>query len=112
MCWTGFDACREALQAGHETIMTPVECTYFDFYQSTSLDEPQAIHGLATVKQVFDYDPLPTGGAENLRLRLLGVQANVRWTPPACHVCVHYQRWPGQDHKETGTASAKDYPLC
>ena len=79
MCWTGFDACREALQAGHETIMTPVECTYFDFYQSTSLDEPQAIHGLATVKQVFDYDPLPTGVAENLRPRILGVQANV-WT--------------------------------
>ncbi|MEP5568654.1 MAG: family 20 glycosylhydrolase [Halioglobus sp.] len=79
MCWTGFDACREALQAGHEAIMTPVECTYFDFYQSTSLDEPQAIHGLATVKQVFDYDPLPAGVAESLRPRILGVQANV-WT--------------------------------
>ena len=79
MCWTGFDACREALQAGHQAIMTPVECTYFDFYQSTSLDEPQAIHGLATLKQVFDYNPLPTGVAENLRPNILGVQANV-WT--------------------------------
>ncbi|KZX54955.1 hypothetical protein A3709_08065 [Halioglobus sp. HI00S01] len=79
MCWTGFDACQQALEAGHETIMTPVECTYFDFYQSTSLDEPQAIHGLASLKQVFDYDPLPDGVSEALRPRILGAQANV-WT--------------------------------
>lgn len=79
MCWTGLDACRDALLAGHQTIMTPVECTYFDFYQSTSLDEPQAIHGLATLKDVFDYDPLPPGVTEELRSNILGAQANV-WT--------------------------------
>ena len=83
MCWTGFDACRKALEAGHDAIMTPVECTYFDFYQSTSLDEPQAIHGLATLKQVFDYDPLPAGVAEALRPHVLGAQANV-WTEYLC----------------------------
>ncbi len=86
MCWTGFDACRRALKAGHQTIMTPVECTYFDFYQSTSLDEPRAIHGLATLKQVFDYDPLPAGVPESLRPQILGAQANV-WT--------EYLREPG-----------------
>lgn len=79
MCWTGTDACRDALTAGHETIMTPVECTYFDFYQSTSLDEPQAIHGLATLRQVFEFDPLPPDLPEHLRGRILGAQANV-WT--------------------------------
>jgi hexosaminidase len=79
MCWTGFDAGSTALRAGHETIMTPVECTYFDFYQSTSVDEPQAIHGLTPLRQVFDFDPMPPDTPAHLRGRILGAQANV-WT--------------------------------
>ena len=72
MSWLGEDKARDALARGHELIMTQSNL-YFDFYQSLSIDEPFAIHGHASLKGVYNYDPLTYSSA------IQGVQANV-WT--------------------------------
>ncbi|MBN7795055.1 beta-N-acetylhexosaminidase [Parahaliea mediterranea] len=78
MCWNS-DAGRRALEAGYPAVMTPVDTVYFDFYQSTSRDEPRAIHGLSTLGRVYHYRPQPAGLGGGEGGRVLGAQGNV-WT--------------------------------
>ncbi|GAB3274581.1 family 20 glycosylhydrolase [Parahaliea aestuarii] len=75
MCWNS-NAGERALQAGYPVVMCPVDRVYFDFYQSTSLDEPAAIHGLTPLRRVYDYHPATPAGESG---RLLGAQGNI-WT--------------------------------
>lgn len=76
MCWNASAGLR-ALEAGYPTVLTPVDRVYFDFYQSTSLDEPPAIHGLTPLRKVYGFDPfVPGAGAV---APVLGGQGNV-WT--------------------------------
>lgn len=79
MSWRGTEGGIKAAQNGHSVIMTPVEALYFDFYQSTSLDEPLAIHGLTPLKKVYDFDPRPAALDADEEQFILGAQGNV-WT--------------------------------
>ena len=79
MSWRGIEGGKQAAIKGHDVVMTPVDALYFDFYQSTSLDEPMAIHGLTPLKKVYDYNPVPDGLNDIEQSRILGAQANV-WT--------------------------------
>ena len=79
MSWRGIDGGKQAAIKGHQVVMTPVDALYFDFYQSTSLDEPMAIHGLTPLKKVYDYNPVPDGLSDIEQSRILGAQGNV-WT--------------------------------
>ncbi|TXS89815.1 family 20 glycosylhydrolase [Parahaliea maris] len=76
MCWNASAGVR-ALEAGYPTVLTPVDRVYFDFYQSTSLDEPAAIHGLTPLRKVYEFDPF--GLAAGASAPILGGQGNV-WT--------------------------------
>jgi hexosaminidase len=79
MTWQGMDGGIRAVKAGHSVIMTPVSHTYFDFYQSSAIDEPQAIHGLTTLKTVYDFEPTPEELSPQQQKMILGAQGNV-WT--------------------------------
>ena len=79
MSWRGMEGGLRASAMGHDVIMTPVSQVYFDFYQSNSLDEPQAIHGLTRLRDVYAFNPAPGDVTAEQRQRILGGQANL-WT--------------------------------
>ncbi len=79
MSWRGMEGGLRASSMGHDVIMTPVSQVYFDFYQSNSRDEPQAIHGLTRLRDVYQFNPAPAGVTAEQRQRILGGQANL-WT--------------------------------
>ena len=65
---------------GHDAIMTPNYCMYFDKYQSTDESkEPFGIGGYLPVDKVYEYEPCKEGMTEAEKAHILGVQANM-WT--------------------------------
>ncbi|CAH0990925.1 hypothetical protein SIN8267_01026 [Sinobacterium norvegicum] len=79
MSWQGMAGGITAAKAGHDVIMTPVSHVYFDFYQSTSLDTPQAIHGYTPLSKVYQFDLTPAELTDEEASFILGGQGNV-WT--------------------------------
>ncbi|MEG3767174.1 beta-N-acetylhexosaminidase, partial [Alteromonas sp. 14N.309.X.WAT.G.H12] len=59
MCWQNAEVGFEAAKSGYEVIMSPASHTYFDFYQSKSVDEHMAIHGLTSTSKVYHFEPIP-----------------------------------------------------
>ncbi|MCP3672918.1 MAG: family 20 glycosylhydrolase, partial [Gammaproteobacteria bacterium] len=79
MTWHGMEGGLKAAEKGHNVIMTPAEFVYFDAYQSTSLDEPLAIHGLTRLRDVYGFQPAPSHLSDVARQKILGGQGNL-WT--------------------------------
>jgi hexosaminidase len=79
MSWQGIEGGIAASQAGHDVIMSPFQYTYFDAYQSRSLDEPKAIHGYLPLKMVYDYEPVPADLSPEHQAHILGAQGAL-WT--------------------------------
>ena len=75
MSWQGAEPGRRALAQGHRVIMAPSDHYYFDFYASSSAEEPYSIGGHIRWQDVIAFDPT---GDEDDEL-LLGVQGQL-WT--------------------------------
>lgn len=79
MSWRGTDGGIEAAHQGQNAIMTPTDALYFDYYQADPANEPLAIGGMTTLRDVYAYDPVPDSlGTKSVR-HIIGAQANV-WT--------------------------------
>jgi len=76
MAWRGADKVSASLKRGHDVIVTPTQA-YFDFYQSKSVTEPMAIHGLSTLRDVYDFTLEPDGLALPVANKILGGQGNL-----------------------------------
>ncbi len=79
MSWRGMSGGLRAAELGHDVIMTPLEHVYFDFYQSESLDEPMAIHGLTRLSDTYAFNPVDDSLNPEQAARIRGGQGNV-WT--------------------------------
>ena len=80
MSWHGDNPGWKAAAMGHDAIMTPNYCMYFDKYQSTDEpNEPFGIGGFLPVEKVYAYEPCPADMPEQEKRHILGVQANM-WT--------------------------------
>ena len=79
MSWRGTEGGIRAAQEGHDVIMTPLQHVYFDFYQSASVDEPMAIHGLTRLQDVYAFETIPDVLDPQQRMKILGAQGNL-WT--------------------------------
>ena len=79
MSWRGTEGGITASKAGHDVIMSPYQYTYFDAYQSRSINEPKAIHGFLPLKMVYDYEPVPASVAPEHQNHILGAQGAL-WT--------------------------------
>jgi hexosaminidase len=64
---------------GHDLVMTPNSRLYLDHYQGDGQVEPLAIGGLATLDEVYAYEPVPDGFTAEQARHVLGAQGNV-WT--------------------------------
>ncbi|BFM12088.1 family 20 glycosylhydrolase [Simiduia litorea] len=78
--WRGIEGAIHAAKAGHDAIMAPGSHLYFDHYQSRSVEEPLAIHGLTPIRETYSFEVIPevlqnTDAAK----RILGAQGHL-WT--------------------------------
>ena len=78
MAWRDARYGVAAAHAGHQVIQAPTSHTYFDYYPGDGEDEPYAIGGLVTTRQVYGFDPL-AGVEPAARHQVIGVQGQV-WT--------------------------------
>lgn len=79
MSWRGLAGGVAAVKNGNEAILTPNHPYYFDHYQADPKAEPEAIGGLATLQQVYEFEPMPGGLTLDQQKLIKGVQANC-WT--------------------------------
>jgi hexosaminidase len=75
----GEDPARVAVRNGNDLIMTPNQTLYFDHYQADPAGEPLAIGGLTTLREVYEYEPVPDDFSPQEARHVLGAQGNV-WT--------------------------------
>lgn len=79
MSWRGEAGGIKAAQMGHDVVMTPGFPLYFNQYQAGPEGEPTAIGGMNTLKNVYDYEPVPKELNEPQAKFVLGAQGNL-WT--------------------------------
>lgn len=79
MSWRGLDGAVAAVAAGHDTVLSPWPTLYFDNRQGTGADEPPGRGRVVSLRDVYDFDPVPGGIAAGQRPHVLGLQANI-WT--------------------------------
>lgn len=77
MSWRGVEGALKAAEQGHETILSPWPTLYFDNRQSVAPDEPPGRIRLVSLRDVYDFDPVPAEMSEDARRRVLGLQGNV-----------------------------------
>ena len=80
MSWHGMKGGVEAVRQGHDVVMTPTSHCYFDYYQSSDINnEPLAIGGMLPVEKVYQFEPVPRGSNTKEASHILGAQGNL-WT--------------------------------
>ena len=78
MSWRGIDGAVKAVQAGHDAVLSPSPTLYFDHRQGGGSDEPPGRGQVISLRDVYDFNPLPPGTTGD-GFHILGLQANV-WT--------------------------------
>ena len=93
MSWRGTDGGIQAMQEGHEAIMTPGDYCYINNAQDAPLFEPLGQGGYVSLDTVYGYDPL-AGIPSELHPLLLGLQANLwhEYIPTPAHT--EYMMYP------------------
>ncbi len=76
--WRGDEKLISAVREGHDAILAS-SAFYFDFYQSESFDEPLAVHGLTTLRDMYECRLIPESLDAASRERILGGQG-LLWT--------------------------------
>lgn len=79
MSWRGMKGGVQAARAGHDVIMCPTSHCYFDYYQASQENSPEAFGGLITLKKVYSFNPIPDELTEEQEELVLGAQGNL-WT--------------------------------
>ena len=82
MSWHGNDeehVALEAIEQGHDVVVTPEQSLYLDHYQSDLPDEWPGQPPMTTLRQAYDTAVIPRGATAAEARRVIGVQANL-WT--------------------------------
>jgi hexosaminidase len=79
MSWRGFEGGIAAARAGYEVVMSPqTRACYLDHKHLDLPEEPGQL-GTCTVRDSWEFDPIPPGLSAEEEARILGGQANI-WT--------------------------------
>lgn len=76
MSWRGIDGAITAAKAGHDTVLSPAPDLYLDHWQSDG-DPAPGRSNVLTLKQVYEFNPVPDKIEPEDRKHILGVQANL-----------------------------------
>jgi hexosaminidase len=79
MSWRGIDGALAAAAKGHDTVLAALPTLYFDNVQALSPREPPGRGRVVTLKDVYEFEPMPAAIAPDARRHVLGLQGNV-WT--------------------------------
>jgi hexosaminidase len=77
MSWHEPEGALQAIEQGHDVVMSSSPTLYLDHYQSDLHDEPPGRPGVESLKDVYDYQPVPIGTTAAEARHILGVQANL-----------------------------------
>ncbi len=77
MSWHAPAGALQAIEKGHDVVMASSPTLYLDHYQSNLHDEPPGRPDVESLKDVYDYDPVPHGATPAQTRHILGVQANL-----------------------------------
>ncbi|WP_408949971.1 family 20 glycosylhydrolase [Lysobacter sp. Hz 25] len=77
MSWRGEAGGIAAARQGHDVIMTPTQCCYFDYGQGPARHEQWNLGGELSLDKVYAYDPVPKELDAAQARHVLGVQGNV-----------------------------------
>lgn len=78
MSWRGEVGGMQAARNGNDVVMTPNTYLYFDYYQTTDVEnEPIAIGGYIPLERVYEYEPVPSTFSPEEAAHIKGVQANL-----------------------------------
>jgi hexosaminidase len=77
--WRGETGARAAARAGHDVVLCPDHTMYFNYRQSERADEPIPLVVPITVRDVYEFEPVPDGLTREQAGHVLGAQANL-WT--------------------------------
>jgi hexosaminidase len=113
MSWRGLDGAIIAAKLGHDTVLAPAPIYYFDNRQAADADGPPGRGFLLTLKNVYDFDPMPVTLSPTERSHVLGVQAQLWSEHIRTEERVSYMAFPrALAIAETGWSPAgrKDWP--
>ena len=77
MSWRGEAGGIEAAKMKHDVVMTPGFPLYFNQYQAGPEGEPRANGGMNTLKNVYEYEPIPKELSPSQQKFVLGAQGNL-----------------------------------
>ncbi len=77
--WRGMVGAIAAARAGHDVVSCPDDQVYLDYRQSESPDEPIPVGIALTLRNVYDFEPVPAELTADEARHVLGGQANI-WT--------------------------------
>lgn len=94
MSWRGTEGGIEAMNQGHDVIMTPGRYCYLDHTQDAPFQEPESIGGYLPLDSVYVYEPLEPSMPADKHHHLLGVQANLWSEYVVTDEHAEYMYWP------------------
>lgn len=108
MSWRGEDGGIEAARARHDVVMSPHFRYYLDYWQADPESEPLAMGGPVTLRDVYDYNPIPDVLEPSEARHIIGIQGCMwtEYTPTPERV--EYMSWPRMCAiAETGWSTGK-----
>ena len=94
MSWRGTEGGIEAMNQGHDVIMTPGRYCYLDHTQDAPFQEPESIGGYLPLDSVYVYEPVEASMPQDKLHNLLGVQANLWSEYIVTDSHAEYMYWP------------------
>jgi hexosaminidase len=79
MIWRHETDPRQATRRGFEAVVSSSRALYLDHYQGDEATEPLAIGGHTTLRNVYEFEPVPADLSDRERALVLGVQGQL-WT--------------------------------
>lgn len=79
MSWHEPAGALQALEQGHDVVMSSSPTLYLDHDQSDLHDEPPGRPEVESLQDIYAYDPVPKGATPAQERHILGLQANL-WT--------------------------------
>jgi hexosaminidase len=77
MSWHAPEGALEAIEQGHDVVMSSSPTLYLDHLQSDLPGEPPGRPSVESLKNIYAYNPVPEGATAAQAGRILGLQANL-----------------------------------
>jgi hexosaminidase len=92
--WRGISGGVHAAKTGHDAVMSPGKPLYLDHGQSDSPSQPAHWPGKETLKEIYEYEPIPAELTADEARHILGLQGNLWSCFTHTDELLQIQGWP------------------